>query len=630
MKKKTLHFALIWVLIYLTVQSVSSQTNPHDSVFIQEQYTKHEYRIPMRDGVKLFTRVFIPKDTSELHPILLTRTPYSVAPYGEENYPKFLLNLTKQYLRRNYILVAQDVRGRFMSEGIFVNVRPYIPKKKTNSDIDESSDAYDTIDWLIQKIPHNNGKVGVKGISYPGFYSTMASIDAHPAVKATSPQAPVAQWMGGDDWFHNGAFLLSHAFNFYVGLGWPRPQPTTNDSRPFNHGTPDGYTFFLELGALPNANKKYMHDSVAFWNDITLHGTWDDFWAERSVLPHLDNIKPATMVVGGWFDTENLYGALHTYAEIEKRNTDNNNVLVMGPWAHSTWPVNNLDSLGPIQFKSNLSEYFAEQLEVPFFEYYLRGKGKQNLPEASVFLTGANEWKMLDSWPPKNIEPQKLYFHASGKLSLVPPSSSEANAYDEYVSDPSKPVPYTSEITHWYNGAFMAEDQRFASRRTDVLCYKTELLTEGITVAGPIRVHLIGSTSGTDCDWIVKVIDVFPDTLGSNDPDPRRRKLGGYQMLVRGDVLRGKFRNNVGKPEPLSPNEPTSFEFILEDIFHQFTRGHRIMVQVQSTWFPMIDRNPGKFLDIYHAKDVDYQKMTQRVYHTRDRASYVTLNIVSP
>src|SRR5437867_573546 len=334
-----------------------AQTNIPDSAFYQKNYVKHEYRIRMRDSVRLFTAVLIPKDSTELHPILLTRTPYSVRPYGEDKYPQSISNLLKQYLSRNYVIVNQDVRGRFMSEGTFENVRPYIAEKKSNHDIDETSDTYDTIDWLVKNIAHNNGRVGVKGISYPGFYTTMATIDAHPAVKATSPQAPVSQWMSGDDFFHNGALLLPHAFDFFVGFGWPRPEPTTMDFRPFNHGTPDGYKFFLDLGALPNANMKYMHDSVSFWNDILHHGKWDDFWAERSVLYHLKNIKPATMVVGGWFDTENLYGALHLYAQIEKDNPHNRNMLVMGPWSHGAWSRNDLDSLGPIKFESNLSQY---------------------------------------------------------------------------------------------------------------------------------------------------------------------------------------------------------------------------------------------------------------------------------
>jgi hypothetical protein len=623
----SIFYSFIFIVLSITSTFTFSQQVVPDSIFIREKYVKYEYQVPMRDSIKLFTVVYAPKDTNELHPILFTRTPYSVGPYGTDKYIRFLSNLTRQYMQRNYIMVYQDVRGRFMSEGTFVDVRPYIPSKKNNKDIDESSDAYDTIDWLIKNIHQNNGRVGFKGISYGGFYTTMASIDAHPALKATSPQAPVSEWMGGDDWFHNGAFLLPHAFDFLVQLGWSRPQPTMRDYRPFDHGTPDGYKFFLELGTLSNANKRYMHDSVAFWNELMRHGKWDKFWEERSVLPHLKNIKPATMVVGGWFDTENLYGALHTYAQIEKDNPANRNMLVMGPWAHHWWPRDDVDSLGDIKFGSNLSKFFAESLEVPFFEYYLRGQGELTLPKAVVFLTGANEWKMLDSWPPKNTEQLKIYFADKEKLTFEPPIK-VVSEYDEYINDPKKPVPYTNEITHWYNAAFMVEDQRFASRRTDVLTYQTDKLTEEITVAGPITVDLVGSTSGTDCDWIVKVIDVFPDTTSDPEPNPQNIHYGGYQMLIRGDVLRAKFRNSLEKPEPVKPNQPTSFQFVLQDVFHKFKPDHCIMVQVQSTWFPMIDRNPGKFIDIYHAKDSDYQKTKQRIYHSTKHSSHLMVNVV--
>ena len=523
--------ALITILFAL---NTSAQVEP-DSSFVQVNYNKMEVQIPMRDGVKLYTIVYYPKDTTTLHPILLTRTPYGAGLYGKDRFPRIYSNLSRAYWHRKYIIVMQDVRGRFMSEGTFVNVRPHNPSKKSKYDIDESSDTYDTVEWLINNVPGNNNRVGVKGISYPGFYSTVAAIDAHPAVKATSPQAPVSEWMGGDDFYHNGALLISHAFDFFVGFGWPRPEPTKMDFHPFDPGTPDGYEFYMRMGALPNANEKYMHDSVQFWNEMMEHGTWDDFWKARSVLPHLKNIKPATLVVGGWFDTENLYGALHTYAEIEKNNPENQNRLVMGPWCHTAWAINDLDSLGPIKFGANLSKFFAEEIEIPFFEYYLRDEGKPRISEATVFLTGANEWKKLESWPPENIEPKNLYFIADGKLDFNPPSNND-NDYTEYISDPYKPVPYTSEITSWYNPAFMVEDQRFASRRPDVIVFLTDILSDDVTIAGPVKVHLIGSTSGTDCDWVVKIIDVFPDTMQTHKTAPPGTQLGGYQMLIRGDI----------------------------------------------------------------------------------------------
>jgi putative CocE/NonD family hydrolase len=597
-----------------------------DSTYIHDHYTKHEYMIPMRDSVRLFTAVYIPKDTMENHPIIMMRTPYSCSLYGEDRYPSNVGYQRRAYLHEDYIVVYQDVRGTYMSEGEFENVRPYLERKKSEKDIDETTDTYDTVDWLVKHIPHNNCRVGISGISYAGFYSSMGAIDAHPAVKAVSPQAPVARWMGGDDFFHNGALLLPHAFDFFSSFGKPRPKPTTVHPLRFNHGTPDGYKFFLELGPLPNANAKYLRDSVAFWNQIMEHGTWDSFWAARDILPHLRNIRPATMFVGGWFDTENLYGALHSYAAVEKSTPNHFNVLVMGPWYHHQWPIDRGEALGDIHWGSYTSDYYTDSIEVPFFDYFLGGKGEPKKFEAAVFETGTNQWRFLDSWPPKNVEPKDLYLNGSGKLAFDP--STDLSAYDEYTSDPMKPVPYTNEIRHWYNRAFMVEDQRFAERRPDVLAYQTDVLQSDVTVAGPITVTLYGSTSGTDCDWIVKVIDIFPDDTPAPEPNPRNVQMGGYEMLIRGDVLRGKFRNSLSDPQPIKPNEVTLFEFQLQDVFHTFKRGHRIMVQIQSTWFPMIDRNPGRFVDIYHAKESDFQKTTQRVYRSAKYCTHLEMNVL--
>lgn len=594
-----------------------------DSVFVRQNYTKHEYQIAMRDGVKLFTIAYVPNDMSETHPIMITRTPYSVAPYGPDSYFKYLSNLQRRYFERNYIMVYQDVRGRYMSEGEFVNVRPYIPNKKSSKDIDETSDTYDTVEWLLKNIPNNNGRVGVKGISYPGFYATMATIDAHPAVKATSPQAPVSKWMAGDDFFHNGAFLISHAFEFYVRFGWPRKGPATTDSRPFRRNTPDGYQFYMELGTAANANDKYMRDSVSFWNDILKNGKWTTFWEARDVFLHLRNLTPSTLVVGGWFDAENLYGALNLYKNIEQKNRRQENMLVMGPWAHGWWAANNVDSLGVIKFGSNLSDFFADSLELPFFEHHLRGKEKPEIAEATVFETGSNRWRRFDTWPPKKAAARSLYLQENGGLSFEPPSKTNTE-FDEYISDPRKPVPYTNEITHWYNAAYMLEDQRFASRRPDVLVYQTPPLENDVTVAGPMTANLLVSTSGSDCDWIVKVIDVFPDDM----PTVGSVKFGGFEMLVRGDVLRGKFRNSLANPESFIPDTLTKVSFTLEDAFHTFKKGHRIMVQIQSSWFPLVDRNPGRFLDIYGARDTDFQATRQRVYRNPLNASSLKLMIL--
>ncbi len=626
-----LRFVVLIALLLATNTLVVLGQQPYS---VAADYNKHEYMIPMRDGVKLFTAVYTPKDTTKDYPFLMTRTPYSSRPYGENMYPPFVGSQGERFFREGYIVVNQDVRGRFMSEGEYVNVRPYIENKKSKNDIDESSDTYDTVDWLIKHVPHNNGRVGIYGISYPGFYTTTGTVDAHPAVKATSPQAPVSKWMSGDDFFHNGALLLPHAFDFFAGFGWPRTKPTTDDFRPFNHGITDGYKFFLELGPLPNANIKYFHDSVAFWNDIVNHGTWDSFWEARNILAHVKNIKPATLVVGGWYDSENLYGALNLFASINKLNPTNQNRLVMGPWSHGEWGYDSGDSLGYIKWGSSTGKFYLDSIIVPYFNYYLKGQGQPNLAKAMVFETGNNVWRFLNSWPPQNTTITSLYLNEKGHLSFsAPTQTAKGMEFDEYVSDPAKPVPYTSEIRHWYNAAFPVEDQRFAWTRPDVLVYESDVLTEDVTVAGPITASLFVSTSGTDSDWIVKLIDVLPEAVsfaGRGGPrfDPNAMKLRGYQMMVRGDVFRGKFRNSMSKPEPFVPNQVTKVEYVLNDIFHTFKKGHRIMVQVQSTWFPMIDRNPQTFVDIYHAKESDFQKATQRVYHSPQWSSSLKLPIL--
>ncbi len=614
---------LLLVLLALVQQALW----PQEPYTVREHYTKHEYMIPMRDGVKLYTAVYIPNDTTQQYPILMTRTPYSSAPYGPDVFPMWNGNLRSKMFREGYVIVYQDVRGRYMSEGDFVNVRPYIPNKKGPKDIDESSDTYDTIDWLVKNISCSNGRVGISGVSYPGFYSSMAAIDAHPALKAVSPQAPVSKWFDRDDFFHNGAFMLPHAFNFYASFGWPRPKPKSEPDTRFDHGTPDEYQFFLDLGPVANADKKYFKGQVSFWTEITKNGVWNEFWAKRNILPHLKNIRPAVMVVGGWFDMENLFGALHTYESIETQSPSTTNTLVMGPWSHGQWDFGNQgDALGVVQFGTKLNEFFLDSLEAPFFRYYLKDEGNPRIPEAAVFQTGANQWRMLDRWPPSGLEQRSLYLLPGGKLSFDPPGAGSP-AFDEYVSDPEKPVPYTNEIRHWYNPAFPVEDQRFASRRPDVLVYTSEVLEQDITIAGPLNPALFVSTSGTDADWVVKVIDVYPDDTPNPAKNPMGIKMGGYQQLVRGDVMRGKFRNSLAKPEPFVPNTVTPVDFELLDVFHTFKKGHRIMVHIQSTWFPMIDRNPQTFVDIFRATDSDFQKATQRVYHTPEYPSHIAVGV---
>jgi putative CocE/NonD family hydrolase len=575
--------------------------------------------IPMRDGVKLFTAIYTPKDQLQQYPIMLYRTPYSVAPYGLNEY-RTTLGPSNLFQQEKFIFVYQDVRGKLMSEGEFVDVRPHNPKKTSSKDIDESTDTFDTIEWLVKNAPNNNGRAGMWGISYPGFYTSMGVIDAHPALKAASPQAPIADWFIGDDFHHNGALFLPHAFNFFSGFGLPRPQPTSEGPRrKFEHGTRDGYRFFLDLGPLPNANAKYLKNEIAFWNALISHPNYDDFWQSRNIRPHLRNIKPAVMVVGGWFDAENLFGALNTYKTIESTNPGARNTLVMGPWFHGGWSRSDGDQLGGVAFGQKTSLAYRETVELPFFNCLLKDKCGAQLPEATVFETGSNQWRRYDSWPPKNGEPREIYLSANGGLSFAAPQSTAA-AFDEYVSDPAHPAPFINNIAIGMTREYMTDDQRFAATRPDVLVYQTDVLDSDVTLAGPIKATLFVSTSGTDSDFVVKLIDVFPN----NAPEP----MEGYQMLVRGEPFRARFRNSYSKPEAMEPGKVTKVEFTLPDVNHSFMRGHRIMIQVQSSWFPLVDRNPQKFVDIYHAKEADFQKATQRIYRAGANASRLSVTVV--
>lgn len=611
----TASFILFFVFIF------TSTAHAQENRFLEENYTKKEYRIEMRDGVKLFTAVYSPKDTSVTYPILIWRTPYSIGPYGADSFSTYRRCTWQHFIEEKYIIVFQDVRGRFMSEGEYVNMRPFIANKKSNQVIDESTDAYDTVDWLVKNIPNNNGNVGLWGISYPGFYTAAAGIDAHPAVKAISPQAPIADWFGNDDWHHNGAFALAGGLPFMHVFGVKREGLVKEWPERFKHNTEDGYNFYLKLGPLPNVNKKYFHHEIPFWDSLMSHGTYDDFWKARNILPHFNNIKPAVLVVGGWFDAENLYGALHTYSSIEEKNPVNENYLVMGPWIHGGWVRTDGSYLGDIGFESKTGEYYVENIEFPFFNYYLKGKGELNLPEAYVFETGSNEWKMYDSWPPEDAKDFSLYLTANNKLSFNEP---ESEGYNEYISDPAKPVPFTQEITTEIPKTYMVEDQRFAARRTDVLVYETDTLQSDITFAGTATADLYVSTSGTDADWVVKLIDVFPADSAYSDTVV----YSEYQMLVRANILRGKFRESLENPEPFTPGEITNIKFDLMDINHTFKKGHKIMIQIQSSWFPLFDRNPQKFVDIYNAGEDDFQKANNRVYFSKQYPSRVILNTI--
>jgi putative CocE/NonD family hydrolase len=601
------------IFILLFVIPFCAVAQDIDSTWVVNNYTKKEVMIPMRDGVKLFTTIYAPKDASEKHPVLLQRTPYSCAPYGESNFAQVWSKgyPRKYFFKEKYIYVIQDVRGRWMSEGVFQDVRPFNPNK-TGNEIDEASDSYDAIDWMVKNIPNNNGNVGVFGTSYPGFYANMAAHSNHPAIKAVSPQAPVSEWFIGDDFHHNGAFMLLDAFNFYTGFGKPRPKPSTIGPSGFPFPTKDNYGFYLQTGALRNFTK-LTGDSILFWKDLMNHPNYDAFWKARNARSNVQVINPniATLIVGGLFDAEDCYGAWNLYQAVEK-NTKNNNKIVMGPWHHGQWGRADGTHLGNVEFGSNTSEWYGNNIELPFFNYYLKNKGSiDQIKEATIFISGANEWKSFQTWPATNMKMEAYALGKNGSFSKA--NTKTATSFDEYMSDPAKPVPYVPEIHPGRTQEYMLDDQRFAARRTDVLVYQTEVLNEDITLAGPIVADLMASTSGTDADFIVKVIDVFPDNFENKMPTDH--VMNGYQMLVRGEVMRGKFRNSFEKPEAFVPGKATQVKFTLPDIAHQFKKGHRMMIQIQSTWFPLVDRNPQQFMNIYEAKDSDFKKATIKIYH---------------
>ena len=595
--------------------------------YVRLNYTKVEYQIPMRDGVKLFTAVYLPKNQAQTYPIMLSRTPYSVAPYGPDAF-KASLGPSDICMREGYIFVYQDVRGRMMSEGEFEDVRPQLRPGHGPREIDESTDTWDTIEWLLKHVPNHNGRVGMYGISYPGFYTSAGMINAHPALKAASPQAPISDWFIGDDFHHNGALYLSHAFNFFSGFGQPRPRPTTQSGSRFNYGTDDGYDFYLKIGAMPNVNDRQFKGGIRFWNDLMAHETYDAFWQSRNLRPHLTEIKPAVMTVGGWFDAEDLFGALETYRSVERQSPGASNMLVMGPWVHGGWSRTDGDVLGDVRFGAKTGPFYREQIEAPFFAYHLKGHADPKLPEAFVFETGRNQWRRLDAWPPNEAKPVSLYLNAGKRLSPEPPS--EAGAFDEYVSDPAAPVPYINHTSATMTREHMVDDQRFAAARPDVLTYMTDVLDHDVTVAGPIRPSLQVSTTGTDSDFVVKLIDVYPADAapGAADPAVWSPRMAGYQQLVRGDVMRGKFRNSYEKPEAFVPGRVATVEYVMPDIFHTFRRGHRIMVQIQSSWFPLVNVNPQTFCNINTATAADAQKATERVYRSKDASSRVILSVL--
>jgi len=602
---------------------------------LRETYTKYEYRIPMRDGVKLFTTVYVPKDSSRPYPFLMQRTPYSAGVqaqgelrYGVQWMPD-AIGPSREFEDAGYIFVEQDVRGRYMSEGKWQEMTPHVQAKRAAGEGVESEDMHDTVAWLLKNVPNNNGKVGIYGISYPGFYTAASIVDSHPAIKAASPQAPVTDLYMGDDSYHGGAFMLAANFGFYAAFTEaPNPTPLPKTWSGFDYGTTSGYDFFLKHLTLSNIAGAMSAEQRALFMPNIEHDTYDAWWKARAIAPHLKNIRAAVLTVGGWFDAEDPQGPFTTYGAIEKQNPGIANSLVMGPWVHGGWARGEGARLGHVSFDSKTAEYFRKELQFPFFEQHLKGaKPAQAIAEVTAFETGSNVWRRYTAWPPVQAKPRTLYFGANGTLGWTQPAASGA-AFDEYVADPKKPVPFIGYPATGMPKEYMVSDQRFASTRPDVLVYQSEVLEEDLTIAGPVTPKLFVSTTGTDADWVVKLIDVYPAAYPET-PSERRGgevgapgvEMGGFQQLVRGNPLRGKFRNSFEKPEPFTPGKVEAIGFDIGNVNHTFRRGHRIMVQVQSSWFPLIDLNPQTFTTIAKAKPEDFVKATQRVYHAPGQAS---------
>jgi uncharacterized protein len=581
---------------------------------VAQLFAKTEIMIPMRDGVKLHTEIFVPRESREQLPFLLTRTPYGVTDDKGNNH--YLDGSYNEFFADSYIFVFQDIRGRYKSEGQFVMFRP--PRGR-NETIDEGTDTYDTIEWLLKNVANNNGRVGILGVSYPGWLTTMAILEPHPALKAASEQASPADQFLGDDFHHNGAFRLSYGFEYSSRMESSKTQFH------FGFDISDTFEWYLRLGALSNVNEKYLHGKIPTWNDFVQHPNYDEFWQRQAVPPYLLRPTVPNLNVAGWWDQEDFYGPVKIYETLEKNDTQHLNYLVSGPWNHGGWARGAGRSLGKIDFGSDTATYFREKIQAPWFAYWLKDKGPLNQPEALVFQTGSNKWASYDQWPPRrNIRDRKLYFHPGGRLLFDPPEANSGDQFDSYVSDPAHPVPYRNRPIQQRIGwpTWLVEDQRFVHLRPDVLSWETEVLKESVTVTGRIVAHLFASTSGTDSDWIAKLIDVYPE-VNEKDPD-----MGGYQLMIADEVLRGRFRDSFTQPKPIPANQVVEYAIDLHTNDHVFLPGHRIMVQVQSTWFPVIDRNPQKYVDnIYTATGADYQETTQRVYRSKQYPSYVAVPV---
>jgi putative CocE/NonD family hydrolase len=632
---------LIVFSLCLAIRGATAQGPPSADDFVLKHYAKHEYRIPMRDGVKLYAAVYAPipeafsgpNGDPGPYPFLVTRTPYSCAPYGENNVsPR--IGVSRELLESGYIVVCEDARGRSESEGVFKEMSPHIDQKSPK-DVDESTDMYDTIEFLLHNVQNNNGKVGITGYSYMGFYTAASIIDSHPAIKAASPQAPMTNLFFNDDWYHGGAFMMTAAFEFYAGFG-PEANPLTpKRGASYDFGTPDGYKFFLQAGATASLEKE-LKSANPYFHDVLVHDTYDAYWKERDLSRHMKGVRAAVMVVGGWFDAEDLSGPFKTFHAIDEFNPGAVNSIVVGPWSHGAWNMGDGDRLGDVTFDQKTGVFFRAQILLPFFERYLKGRNADPLPRAYVFETGTNVWRKYDAWPPKSATQRMLYFREGGRLSFDPPA--EKAASDRYFSDPAHPVPYINYTAVSVPQRYMTDDQRFASERTDVLTYETEPLTTDVTIVGPVRPELKVASTGTDSDFIVKLIDVYPDDTPnpvSDTPTPFRRssgtiqvQMGGYEQLVRGEPMRAKFRDSWDKPVPLIPGKMVSVNSEMPDVNHTFRARHRIMVQVQSSWFPLTDRNPQTFVDIPFARSDQFVKATETVYRSASAPSGIRVLVL--
>ncbi|MEP0266146.1 CocE/NonD family hydrolase [Dokdonia sp.] len=612
MKKRL--FLLVFVFAF-------AKAYTQETYDVKAHYTKQEVDIKMRDGITLHTTIYSPKDTSKKYPMVMQRTPYSSRPYGEDQF-RSKIGPNKYMMEEGYIIVYQDVRGRWLSEGKYDNMRAYIPNKK-DGEVDEASDTYDTIDWLVNNVANNNGNVGTWGISYPGFYATYSLLSEHPALKASSPQACIGDFFF-DDFHHNGAYLLSY-WRATALFGYQKEAPTTEAWYAFPKiDSDDQFDFFLKTGPLSNLDA-YYDETNEFWTQLKEHPNYDEFWKSRGIIQHLEDIKPAVMTVGGLFDAEDLYGPWETYKNIEKRS-NNYNTVVFGPWSHGDWArTKKRQAVGNVYFGDDISDYFQKELETKFFNHFLKGMGgnETSLPEAHIFDTGTKEWKSFDVWPPKTMMDATFYLDANNRLSG---SSSTRNGAETFVSDPANPVPYAEGKKMVFTPRkYMSDDQRFAAKRDDVLVYETPVLDDEVTLAGEIMAKLEVATTGTSADWIVKIIDVYPDDVPNTEETEEGMQMAGYHQMVRSEVMRGRFRRSMERPEAFVPGKKEEVFIKLQDVLHTFKKGHKIQIQVQSTWFPLIDLNPQTYVDnIFEAKKSDFTKETHTVFHN----SKIVFNIL--